>query len=62
MEDSYYPVAALNTLVAPWWKLRLARLLGKKSVFDSLDGTVILYRWRGVIYMWDYTPAKEQTQ
>ena len=60
--EYYYPVAALNTLIAPWWKMQLVRLLGRKQVCDSLDGSVVIYHWRGRIYLWDYTPVKEETQ
>lgn len=45
--------AAWNTIFAPWWKLWLARLFGKR--FQGKDGicTTYGYFWRGKYYITD---------
>lgn len=49
----FLPVAALNTLTAPWWKLWLARHFGDPFIgFDS-GCRVLGYYWRGKYYVTD---------
>lgn len=38
-------------MIAPWWKLLLARLFGEKVIGADGGHWVIAYKWRGTVYV-----------
>lgn len=53
----YFSVAALETVIAPWWKIRLAMIFGRKTVLQEDGNIVTIYTWRGVHYLTGYAPT-----
>jgi hypothetical protein len=43
--------AAMQTATAPWWRVVLARFLGKRQ--ETVEGRdrIVCHRWRGRLYM-----------
>lgn len=50
------PLAALETMNAKWWQIRLAKLLGRKHVArcETTGYEVTTYQWRGRTYFTDF--------
>lgn len=40
----------------PWWKMLLARLLGRKTVTTDHGWRCVTYRWRGHTYIGSMDP------
>lgn len=59
---NFYPVAALNTLTAPWWKLLLARWFGDPFVGVDSGRRVLGYYWRGRYYITDCSPCGDKSE
>jgi hypothetical protein len=50
--------AAINTIRAPWWKVRLAQVFGTRIEAEDSGHKVVMHRWRGVVYLTDFiTPV-----
>jgi hypothetical protein len=43
--------AAVETLKAKWWEIRLARIFGKKTIAADSGCIVTMHHWRGKSYL-----------
>ena len=60
MNDFVFPKAAMNTVYAPWWKLRLAKLFGVRVEGYDSGYRVVAYKWRGIMYLTECSDVEEQ--
>ena len=51
--------ASFSTLHASWWRLRLAKLFGKKVTGHDGANVCIGYQYKGVLYMTDFKRGTE---
>ncbi len=57
MDDFVFPQAAFNPVYAPWWKVRLAKLLGTRVEGRDSGCHVVAYKWRGILYLTERDPV-----
>lgn len=53
MPNGEFLKPAMNTMIAPWWKLLLARIFGECRVGYDSGWKVTCHEWRGKMYVTD---------